>query len=593
MNEIKRRWLSLRRAYRDQGMNGLRILWERQWIRLLSYPQIYRMNQRHRLAAQKYQKWYEETLPGPEERRRQGERVFTRTLAFLVPVYNTRPVFLEALARSMIRQTSPCWQACFYDGASTSQETIRMLRTLPEMDSRLKVGFGTKNLGISGNTNMALEMTDAPFVALCDHDDILSDDAVYWILDAAEHGADFVYSDEDKCSGDGTRFFDPHLKSDFSPEALRSGNYICHIMAMSTELIRRVHGLRTECDGSQDHDLALRATEEARCVAHIPRILYHWRMLDSSYSHSANERCAQAALLAVQGQVERLGMEAGVTMKDLNPILTYRIPEQTGVSLILFGFNGGLDSRWFRKIRERTGSAWNWIREILLVGASQTPKMNESVPVRTVQSLNDAAVVASSPCLLFLEHGLLPVFDQEWLDSLVMYAMLPWIGCVGGGIVDQKNNYLMCGYAVGGLQCMIRRFYGENRMGATYQMYDRTVRNVTAVSTSCLMIRKQLFLDMGGFSDFQSDLRSVDLGLRCMENGKYNVVIPSAVMRMRHPDRGILMLPVPQRDQDQFRQLYGDHPVEHFYSPHFEKEEGSMCIDFERHTDAPTVYTRF
>ena len=232
-----------------------------------------------------YPRWLAQAQPGPEERRRQGETRFSHGLSFLIPTYNTAPHLLQELADALLAQTSPCWEACFYDGASTREDTRQALRDMARRDPRLRVELGRENLGIAGNTNAALAMARLDWVALVDHDDLLTPDAAYWVLRAAEDGADMVYSDEDKCTADGATFFDPHFKGDFAPDTLRAGNYICHLMAMERELMASLGGLRPDYDGSQDHDLALRASERARRIVHIPRVLYHWRMLDTSVSH--------------------------------------------------------------------------------------------------------------------------------------------------------------------------------------------------------------------------------------------------------------------------------------------------------------------
>ena len=220
-------------------------------------------------------------------------------LSFLIPTYNTPPELLRALADSLLHQSCGAWEACFYDGASTRADTRELLQALTQEDNRFRVTFGAENRGIAGNTNAALTMATGKFVALCDHDDLLAPDAVRCILEAAQDGADFVYTDEDKVSADGTHFFEPHLKPDFAPDSLRSGNYICHITAASRALMNAVGGLRPGFDGSQDHDLALRLSENATKITHIPRILYHWRMLDTSFSHQKAQTCADAAARAV------------------------------------------------------------------------------------------------------------------------------------------------------------------------------------------------------------------------------------------------------------------------------------------------------
>ena len=164
----------------------------------------------------------------------------TMRLSFLIPTYNTPPELLRALADSLLHQSCGAWEACFYDGASTRADTRELLQALTQEDNRFRVTFGAENRGIAGNTNAALTMATGEFVALCDHDDLLAPDAVRCILEAAQDGADFVYTDEDKVSADGTRFFEPHLKPDFAPDSLRSGNYICHITAASRALMNAV-----------------------------------------------------------------------------------------------------------------------------------------------------------------------------------------------------------------------------------------------------------------------------------------------------------------------------------------------------------------
>ena len=151
-----------------------------------------------------YPRWLAQAQPGPEERRRQGETRFSHGLSFLVPTYNTAPHLLQELADALLAQTSPCWEACFYDGASTREDTRQALRDMARRDPRLRVELGGENLGIAGNTNAALAMARLDWVALVDHDDLLTPDAAYWVLRAAEDGADMVYSDEDKCTGCAT-----------------------------------------------------------------------------------------------------------------------------------------------------------------------------------------------------------------------------------------------------------------------------------------------------------------------------------------------------------------------------------------------------
>ncbi len=474
-------------------------------------------------------------------------------LSFLIPTWNTRPEHLAALAESLLAQSCPSWEACFCDGASTDPMTRQALSILPERDVRFRVLFLDRNDGISGNTNTAFTMATGDVIALCDHDDLLAPDAVRCILQAAEGGADFIYTDEDKVSEDGTRFYDPHLKPDFAPDSLRAGNYICHITAMTravaqTLVARDGSLLRPGFDGSQDHDLALRAAEVARQIVHIPRILYHWRMLDTSFSHQRAERCAQAACAAVRDQLRRLNIPATVRMENLRVRIRYEVPEASVTAIVL--------------------------------GNGRIPALpGEVLRVHSAAQLNGAARHATGEYLLFLHGGMKPL-DRDWLKELLMHASRPGVGCVGSAIIDQQRFYRHAGYAVDVPGGAVSHHTGQHLHGRPYMITDRLVRNVTGVSSSLLLIRRETFLQLGGFGAYESDLRGADLGLRCLAASFVNVYTPHSRMLCRGT-LPCLTGPAPEADILRFQQAWGEHPPEFYYSPLFARD-GAMTIDFTR-----------
>ena len=486
------------------------------------------------------------------------------TLSFLIPTYNTRPEHLNALADSLLAQSCPNWEACLYDGASTDPAAREALAALTRRDSRFRVQMGAENGGISGNTNAAYVMAAGEVIALCDHDDLLAPDAVRCILEAAEGGADFIYTDEDKVTADGTRFFDPHLKPDFAPDSLRAGNYICHITAMARQLaeklIRRDGALlRSAFDGSQDHDLALRATEIAERIVHIPRILYHWRMLDSSFSHQRAERCALAAAAAVTQQLRRLEITAKVSTEALRTRIWYAAPDASVTAIV--------------------------------IGSGRVPKLpGEVIRVSAACQLNDAARRASGEYLLFLQSGM-KLLDRPspkawlhgrcaWLHEMLMYAARPGVGCVGSAILDGQRFYRHAGYAVDVPGGAVSHHAGQWLYGHPYMITDRLVRNVTGVSGGLMMIRRETFLSLGGFGDYESDLRGADLGLKCLTAGLVNVYTPHARMLCRRA-LPCLTDAAPQKDLTRFRAAWGEHPRERYYSPLFTRD-GRMTIAFEK-----------
>ncbi len=478
-------------------------------------------------------------------------------LSFLIPTYNTPPELLRALADSLLHQSCGAWEACFYDGASTRADTRELLQALPQEDSRFCVTFGAETRGIAGNTNAALTMATGKFVALCDHDDLLAPDAVRCILEAAQDGADFVYTDEDKVSADGTHFFEPHLKPDFAPDSLRFGNYICHITAASRALMNAVGGLRPGFDGSQDHDLALRLSENAAKITHIPRILYHWRMLDTSFSHQKAQTCADAAARAVADQLRRLHMDADVTVEELRVRIRWKTRQMRSVCVL-------------------------W-------GEGDAPKLPmPCIRVRDLSAVNDLVRRTDCDAVLFLRAGLRPL-DTDWVSELMQYAQRADVGCVGSALLDDRDCFRHTGYAVDVPGGAVSHQAGQWRYGRPYMLTDRIVRNVTGVSSALLMIRRDVFLSVGGFSPYQSDLRGADLGLKCQQIGLLNVYTPYARMAM---DMRLSLLPpcltqgAPKGDLRRFRQTWGAHPPERYYSPLF-RPDGSMFIDLDRQEGTP------
>lgn len=537
------------RRVRHDGVKCIPDMVYTRWMTLLHRDVLRREAAARRAEEDAYQMWlrqHEQPDPRPFHT--------DRTLSFLIPTWNTPPDMLRALADSLLKQSCPNWEACLYDGASTAPATRAALTALAEQDGRFRVVLGRENGGISGNTNAACAMARGEVIALCDHDDLLAPDAVRCILEAAEEGADFIYTDEDKVSADGSRFFEPHLKPDFAPDALRSGNYICHITAMTrglAEELVRADGclLRSVCDGSQDHDLALRATERAKKIVHIPRILYHWRMLDTSFSHQKAEKCVLAACEAVRQQLERQGMAGRVSMEQLRVRIRYEAP-QSAVTAIVWG-------------------------------EGRVPGLpGEVIRVDDAGQLNDAAKRAAGEYLLFLHAGMKQLDGRkpaEWLAEMLMYAQRPDVGCVGSAILDGRRFYRHAGYAVDVPGGAVSHHAGQWLYGHPYMITDRIVRNVTGVSPALMMIRRETFLALGGFGDYKSDLRGADLGLKCLQRGLVNVYTPYARMLCRGA-LPCLTGPAPEADVRRFRAAWGEHPQESYYSPLFARD-GSMTID--------------
>ena len=566
MPSIRRIVTNARDALREDGLPGLGWMLRCRWL-----ARRCRGTVREMLAnqAEDDRRWDEYVKAHPlaeETRLRQGRDRYPDLLSFLIPTYNTRPELLEALAESLLAQTCGQWEACFYDGASTDPRTVETLRGLARRDPRLRVELGDANDGISGNTNRAFQMSRGSVVALCDHDDLLDPEAVWHVLRAAAEGADLIYTDEDKCDETGERFFGPHLKPDFAPDSLRAGNYVCHLMAMRASLMREAGGLRPSCDGSQDHDLALRASEKARKIVHIPRVLYHWRQMDASYSHQGAERCAQAAARAVRDQLGRLGLSGEVSVFRRAVQLRFDPPPEAEATVTLM-VTGGHDEGWLREVMRRA----EW-------------PVAEMIPAREGQRSGEA-LRASGRFLAFIQCGVMP--PRGWLRELVSHAARPDVACAGAPLADRRQRYLHCGYAWDPETGAVPMYLSQSRVGPTYQLYDRQIRNVSGVSSALMCIRRDVYWQLGGFAVYESDLRGLALGLKALAAGYVNVIAPAALAIA--PEDVCLTGPAPAQDLSRLRQeLPGPALRERYLSPWL-KSDGSMRVDFDKMEEAARV----
>ena len=289
----------------------------------------------------RYETWFQQhARRSGDDGRQLGELRYRPRISVITPVFNTDPRWLRRCVESVRQQIYPDWQHCLADDGSTKPETVDTLRELERIDTRVKVVRLAKNSGISAASNAALGAATGDFVALLDHDDELEPDALLEVVKLLnDHpDADLIYTDEDKLEIDGTHV-EPYFKPDWSPEYLRSTMYIGHLGVYRRALIERVGGFRSAFDGSQDYDLALRATECTSRVFHIPRVLYHWRKIPGS---AAGEQGAKpwgldAAKRALVDHVSRLPSPATVEDQPGNGLwrVRYEILGDPLVSVVI------------------------------------------------------------------------------------------------------------------------------------------------------------------------------------------------------------------------------------------------------------------
>lgn len=502
-----------------------------------------------------YDRAWQRMKPTEQELARQRENpIAAGLISVVVPVYNTDPAMLREMVDSIIAQTYPDWEACLWDDCSPSAETQAALQEIARLDERIRVFRGEKNQGISGGTNSAVREARGEWIALMDHDDLLTPDALYRVAEAiAAHQPDMIYSDEDKVTQDGARHTDPHFKPDFCPDNLRSENYICHLTVLRKALMEKVGGLRTAFNGSQDHDLALRCSEQTDRIVHIPHVLYHWRTVKSSVSHQNLMKCADAACRAVEEHMQRIGWPGTAEPYSGKIRLKYEIKGRPTVRVIVLG--------------EAAGDAWQ--KQTWPVAVEAAP------PGRSrYAAMNRAAAAATEDVLLFVD-GSVQVEDASFVQEMLMYAQRDDVGAVTALLVDRRSRVTHAGFAVdmdGLAQC---RQAGISSRAGGWHLAIQTSHQVAAVSSACVMIRRDHWIPFD--EAYTSELGAVDWSLQLAKKGLRHVFTPHA--KGICEDRALLMLGA-ERDRADAQRYAARWPgvKDGCYSPSYSRKKANYKL---------------
>ncbi len=261
-------------------------------------------------------------------------------ISIVVPMYKTKEKFFKDLVKCVTSQTYSNWELILADG---SPEENKNFKKYYENDSRIKYKFLNENLGIAGNTNSAIKMATGDYIALLDHDDLLSEYALFEVVNYINKhpNAEFLYSDEDKIDENDNRY-DAYFKPDFAPDTLRCQNYICHFSIFKNELIEKLEGLKADYDGAQDYDIFLRMSEitKPENIIHIPKILYHWRVHNEStakLNSNAKNYAFEAGKKAIEDHIKRIGLDGTVSEGCIDGIyrVDYKVKGEPKVSIVI------------------------------------------------------------------------------------------------------------------------------------------------------------------------------------------------------------------------------------------------------------------
>ena len=525
------------------------------------------------------------------------------TISILTPLYNTPENYLREFLDSFVNQTAPNGQLCLADASDDAHpEVERVVREYQRKNQRI-VYKKVENKGIAANTNAAETLATGEYLALADHDDVLAPHAMYAmgkaVLQLREKGEpdSFLYSDEALFTKDIKKPMVGHFKPDYAPDYLLCCNYICHLAVFKRALYEQLGGERPECDGSQDHDLFLRLIEQTGGAAHLPQVLYYWRVHAGSTSGGTDAKpyVAAAAKKALADHLSRTG-RTGTVEDGLFPS-TYRvkwdIEGDPKVSILIPNKDHTDDlEKCLYSIWSKT--EWDNFEVIVIENNSTDPATfayYEMLPSRfadcrvvyykgafNFSAINNfGATFAEGEHLLLLNNDI-EVLSHDFLRELLSYSQRPDVGAVGAKLYYPDDTIQHAGVLMGinGSAGHSHKSYPRTAVGDMYRLV--TTQDYMAVTGACLMTKTALYRECGGLDEekFAVAYNDVDYCLKLWQKGLLNVYTPRAeAYHYESKSRGLDTLSENtkryEREKANFYAKYAQYinNYDPYYNPHF------------------------
>ena len=469
--------------------------------------------------------------------------------------------WLLAAIESVQRQAYPHWELCIADDGSTDARVREALERVCAGDARIRTVYREEPGGIARAFNSALQLAGGDYVTFLDHDDALRPHALYAFAShlRAHPEHDLVYSDEEKLLPSGGPS-DPFFKPDYSPEMLLRWNYITHMVVVNAQLLSRVGGFRDGYDGSQDHDLLLRAAEQARAVGHIADVLYSWRMIPGSAALSSDYKplAREAGRRAVVDALQRRGRCASVRfgarpgLYDVHdeienaPSVDIVIPTRDRVELL----RGCIESI------ERLTTYRNFQitivnnqsrdpRTLAYLGSCVYRVIDNDAPFNFSAIVNDGVAHSTADHVLLLNNDVC-VRTPGWIEAMLELSQLDGVGAVGARLLYPDGAVQHEGIVLGRLH-----------IAANVETRWPVAREVSAVTGACLMTRRAVFDEVGGFdTQLAEAFNDVDYCLRVRQRGLRVLFTPHA--ELTHVEGATRGSRIPALDERRFVARWGD-----------------------------------
>lgn len=477
--------------------------------------------------------------------------------SIVTPLYNTPLPFFEEMVQSLTSQTYKKWELILVNASPKNAKLTARLSDLS--DSRIKIITLEDNLGIAENTNRGIEQASGDFVCFLDHDDTLEPETLftYWHYLSSHPQTDVLYCDEDLLSESG-HYIDPNFKPDFSLDLLRVHNYITHFLAIRKTLTTNLK-LNSRFDGAQDYDLILRLSEVTSKIAHIPEVLYHWRVSDSSTAKNSSSKtyAIEAGRDALAAHLDRCNLPAQINITNIpffyhtsyyikgNPLVSIVIPSKDHVKILEQCLNSIQEKSTYRNFEiiviennssesetfdyyQTIQTQWNNVTVITWHDSFNYSKINNF----GVQSSNGEYIV--------LLNNDTEVINPHWIEAMLGYCQQEHVGAVGAKLLFPDNTIQHAGIKI--YECKtpaesggpVHIFQHLDKDEPGYMRRLVNPHNVNAVTAACLMTRKSLYEQVGGLDEaFAVAYNDVDFCLT-LRQLNYRIVYNPEVLLYHH-----------------------------------------------------------
>lgn len=464
---------------------------------------------------------------------------FEPQFSIVVPLYKTPIRFFNELVECIKEQTYSKWELILVNASADDKDLCRVIDEACEDDCRIKSIVLEENEGITLNTAHGIDLAKGDFVCFVDHDDVIEPNCLfeYALTINNNPNAELLYCDEDLLLPDGS-YSCAYFKPDFNEFQLRTSNYVCHMLTIKRELLMQLEFNNPAYDGAQDHHLTLQASEKAKAIEHVSKVLYHWRMSETSVAGAGSEKpyAVEAGLRAVSNHLKRIGIRAKVESHEeilLTTKIDYELPDDLPKVSIVVPARAGSDlNSCIESILNKT-TYRNY--DVVVVSEGHVNlgdfKDDEKIEVHNMPTafnyseyINEGRKKANSDFLIVLESNV-EILTPKWIENMLGICVQSDVGIVGGKILLPDDTLESAGVFIG--NDPYPYFQNLPNGAITFKDYAKQVRNVSAVSPACMMIDTKIFDEVGGLTEsLETYLGGVDLCFRVTNARKKIVYTP-------------------------------------------------------------------